>query len=163
MNFFNHIYLFRWLKDSSRGMTPSTHSINWAFVRHFGGLKMTFFKGRKTLDSQVSNIHKASVRPIEGLTMRFFKVHETFGWRIQGFRCATFRHFGGLKSSNPDQLASCKPLLDILANWKCDSSKIYDNLRSRVSWFQLDTNKYYSDLNKRFHNRPVNFCSILRG
>jgi hypothetical protein len=26
-----------------------------------------------------------------------------------------------------------------LATWKCDSSKVYETLRSRVSCFQLDT------------------------
>jgi hypothetical protein len=43
-----------------RGLRPSTHSINSAYIRHFGGLKVSFFKGRVTLDPQVSSIHKAS-------------------------------------------------------------------------------------------------------
>jgi hypothetical protein len=80
-----------------KGMRPSNHSINRGSVRHFSGLKMRFFKGRVTLDPQVSSIHKASVRPFGGLRMSFFKGHETFEWRIQGSRCVTFRHFGGLK------------------------------------------------------------------
>jgi hypothetical protein len=60
MDFLKHFYLFRWLKDSSRGMRPSFHSINRSSVRHFGGLKMRFFKGRDTLNPQVSSIHRAT-------------------------------------------------------------------------------------------------------
>jgi hypothetical protein len=33
-----------------RGLRHSTHSINSASVRDFGGLKVTFFKERVTLD-----------------------------------------------------------------------------------------------------------------
>jgi hypothetical protein len=35
-----------------------------------------------------------------------------------------------------------------LATWKCDSSKDYETLRSRVSWFHWDRIKYYGDLKK---------------
>jgi hypothetical protein len=47
MHFFKYLYLFRWLKYSSRGMGSSTHSINRASVRHFACTKMRFFKGRE--------------------------------------------------------------------------------------------------------------------
>jgi hypothetical protein len=60
-------------------MIPSTHSVNTASVLQFGGLKVRFFKGRVTLDPQVSSIHKAFVRLFGSLTMRFFKVHENLG------------------------------------------------------------------------------------
>jgi hypothetical protein len=136
-----------------RGMRPSPHSINSDSVRHFGGLKVRFFKVRETLDPLVSGIHKASVRPADGLTMRFFKGHETLSWRLHVFRWATLRHFGILKrrscrivkSSIPGQLASCQPLLDILITWKCVSTNVYWILRSRVSCFHWDTIKYYGD------------------
>jgi hypothetical protein len=62
-----------------RGMIPSTHIINSASVRHFGGLEVRFFKGRETIDPKVSSTHKASVRPLVGLTISFFKGHETLG------------------------------------------------------------------------------------
>jgi hypothetical protein len=61
------------------GMIPSNHSVNRASVRQFGGLKLRFFKGRETLDPQVSSIHKSFVRAFGSLTMIFFKVHETLG------------------------------------------------------------------------------------
>jgi hypothetical protein len=64
--------------------------------------------------------------------MRFFKRHVTFGCWIHGSRWSTFLHFGGLKSdscrvvksSTPVQLSSYQPLLDILATWKCEFSRV---------------------------------------
>jgi hypothetical protein len=74
-------------------MRPSTHSINSASVRHFGGLKVRFFKGRVTLDPQVSSVQKASVRPFGGLTMRFFKGHGTLGGRLTWLPMSNFSSF----------------------------------------------------------------------
>jgi hypothetical protein len=173
MDFFKYFYLFRWLKDCSRGMSPSIHSINRASVRHFGFIIKRFLKGRETLDPQVSNIHKASVRSFGCLTMRFFNGLETLGWRIQGFRCATFLHWllenvifqRFMRPSDQGYLAFIGIQLSIMslkppfqANWlhvnhcshfgylKMLFSKVYETLRSRLSCFQLHTIKYYGDL-----------------
>jgi hypothetical protein len=62
-----------------RGLRHSADCINCVSVRRFGGLKVRFFKGRVSLDPEVSSIYKASVRPFGGLTMRIFKGHETLG------------------------------------------------------------------------------------
>jgi hypothetical protein len=154
-----------------RGMCPSNHSINSSSVRHFGGLKVRFFKGRQTLDPQVSSIHKFSVKNLVAWQWDFSRVMRLLAedymtsdeqlfvilaaWKSESCRVVKFSNLG--------QLTSCQPLLDILATSKCDSSKVYETLRSRVSCFHLDTIRYYGDLKKTFLNRPETFGGRLRG
>jgi hypothetical protein len=87
-----------------RCLRPSTHSINSAYVRHFGGLKVSFFKGRETLDQQVSCKHKAYVRPFGGNVSTYWLPEKAIPamsfnpqTRLSGFSSTTARHFGYFK------------------------------------------------------------------
>jgi hypothetical protein len=83
-----------------KGMRPSTHSINSASVRYFGGLKVSFFKGRETLDPQVSSIHKVSVRPFVILTMSFSRVMRFLAEDYMSFDEQIFVILAALKSES---------------------------------------------------------------
>ena len=71
-----------------------------------------------------------------------------------------------VKSYNPGQMASCQPLLDILANMKMRSFKGHDTHSWWINGFRWGTYRNFGCLNKRFlrvvtHSTPGQLVSCL--
>jgi hypothetical protein len=67
-------------------------------LRHFGHLKMLFFKGHESLESRVSCFRWLTIRHFEGLKMWFLKCPETLGTRL---------------------CDHCYTILDFMMHWIC--------------------------------------------